>query len=97
MNNIFGVIGLFVTCWIYSGSVSASTLTVENEPKTALAQASESYPIAPSQAAMIARDSIPGSKVLSVKLLPSGVYAVTLKTGSNVTKILVDAKSGAIS
>ena len=54
------------------------------------------FPIAPSEAAIIAKDSVPGSKVLNVKLLPSGVYAVTLKVGGSVTRVMVDATSGAV-
>jgi uncharacterized membrane protein YkoI len=34
--------------------------------------------------------------VLKVRLLPSGVYAVTLKQGGNVSKVRVDARTGAI-
>jgi uncharacterized membrane protein YkoI len=55
------------------------------------------FAVAPSEAAVIARDSVPGSKVLNVKLLPSGVYAVTLKVGGSVTRVMVDATSGAVS
>jgi uncharacterized membrane protein YkoI len=52
--------------------------------------------VSPSQAASIAKQSWPGSKVLRVQLLPSGVYAVTLKQGGEVSRVLVDASSGAI-
>ncbi len=61
-----------------------------------IAQDSGQYPVAPSQAAVIAKESVPGSKVLNVKLLPSGVYAVTLKVGGSVTRVMVDATSGAV-
>jgi uncharacterized membrane protein YkoI len=50
--------------------------------------------ISPSQAASIAKRSWPGSKVLRVQLLPSGVYAVTLKQGGEVSRVMVDATSG---
>jgi uncharacterized membrane protein YkoI len=53
--------------------------------------------ISPSQAASIAKRSWPGSKVLRVQLLPSGVYAVTLKQGGEVSRVLVDASSGDLS
>ena len=56
----------------------------------------DEYPVAPSEAAGIAMDSVPGSRVLSVKLLPSGVYAVTLKVGGSVTRVMVDATSGSV-
>jgi hypothetical protein len=62
-----------------------------------LVQDSSQYPIRPSEAAMIAKDAHPDAKVLNVKLLPSGVYAVTLKIGGSVTRVMVDATSGAIS
>lgn len=55
------------------------------------------YPIQPSEAASIARNANPDSKILNVKLLPNGVYAVTLKIGGSVSRVMVDATSGAIS
>jgi hypothetical protein len=64
----------------------------QNEDGYGDAQAS----ISPSQAASIAKGSWPGSKVLRVQLLPSGVYAVTLKQGGEVSRVLVDASSGSI-
>ncbi len=62
-----------------------------------VADSSGDYPIHPSEAASIARDAYPDSKVLNVKLLPNGVYAVTLKVGGSVSRVMVDATSGAIS
>jgi uncharacterized membrane protein YkoI len=53
-----------------------------------------SYAVSPSEAASIAKDTWPGAKVLRVQLLPSGVYAVTLKQGGEVSRVLVDAQSG---
>ena len=53
------------------------------------------WPVKPSQAAIIAQEAHPGSIVLGVKLLPSGQYAVTLRIGGSVQKVLVDATSGA--
>jgi uncharacterized membrane protein YkoI len=55
-----------------------------------------SYSVSPSEAASIAKGSWPGSKVLRVQLLPSGVYAVTLKQGGEVSRVLVDASTGEI-
>jgi uncharacterized membrane protein YkoI len=55
---------------------------------------SGAYAISPSEAASIARGTWPGAKVLRVQLLPSGVYAVTLKQGGEVSRVLVDANSG---
>ena len=54
------------------------------------------YAVSPSQAASIAKESWPGAKVLRVQLLPSGIYAVTLKQGGEVSRVLVDATSGEI-
>jgi uncharacterized membrane protein YkoI len=61
-----------------------------------LAQDAAQFPIRPSEAALIAKDANPDSKVLNVKLLPSGVYAVTLKIGGSVARVMVDATTGAI-
>ena len=52
--------------------------------------------IRPRQAARIARDMVPGSKVLNVRLLPSGVYAVTLRGDGKLTRVMVDGRSGDI-
>lgn len=54
------------------------------------------YPVSPTEAAAIARGSWPGAKVLRVQLLPSGIYAVTLKQRGEVSRVLVDATSGSI-
>jgi uncharacterized membrane protein YkoI len=72
-----------------------------NEEILQLAQDEDGYgdadvAISPSQAASIAKQSWPGSKVLRVQLLPSGVYAVTLKQGGEVSRVKVDASTGAI-
>lgn len=50
--------------------------------------------IPPSQAAAIAKAQIPHSKVIKVNLLPSGIYAVTLKAEGNVTKVFVSGVDG---
>jgi uncharacterized membrane protein YkoI len=52
--------------------------------------------ISPSEAAYIAKGTWPGAKVLRVQLLPSGLYAVTLKQGGEVSRVLVDARTGNI-
>lgn len=51
-------------------------------------------PIQPSEAAAIAQGQYPGSKVVKVKLLPGGVYAVTLVTEDSVSRVMVDGHSG---
>lgn len=66
------------------------------DPQIQLSQDASQFPIAPSEAANIARDANPGSKVLNVKLLPSGVYAVTLKNGGSVLRVMVDATTGSL-
>jgi hypothetical protein len=52
--------------------------------------------IRPSQAAAIALGENPGAKVVGVKLLPSGIYAVTLRDDYNVMRVMVDGNSGAV-
>lgn len=52
--------------------------------------------ISPSQAAAIAQGQMPGSKVVGVKLLPSGNYAVTLKTDSSVARVMVSGDDGSV-
>lgn len=52
--------------------------------------------IRPRQAARIAKSAYPGSRVLNVKLLPSGVYAVTLRGNGRLTRVMVDGESGDI-
>ena len=50
--------------------------------------------IEPSQAAAIAQAQVPNSKVLKLKLLPRGDYAVTLLADGNVTKVFVNGQDG---
>ena len=102
--NFLGVINvnkaMFVFCVLLSsiltGGVSSVNAQAVSTTFIQLVEDVGEFPIAPSQAAVIARDSVPGSKVLNVKLLPSGVYAVTLKVGGSVTRVMVDATSGAV-
>jgi uncharacterized membrane protein YkoI len=54
----------------------------------------DEYAISPAEAASIAKQSWPGSKVIRVQLLQSGSYAVTLKQGGEVARVLVDASTG---
>jgi uncharacterized membrane protein YkoI len=61
-----------------------------------MAAGSTAYPIHQAEAAMIAKSANPGSTVLSVRLLPSGIYAVTLKVGGSVLQVMVDATTGSI-
>jgi hypothetical protein len=48
------------------------------------------------EASDIAKSTVPGAKVLKVKYLPSGVYAVTLKGKGKLTRVMVDASTGNI-
>ncbi len=52
--------------------------------------------IRPREAARIARQSMPGFRVLKVTLLPSGNYAVTLRGKGELTRVLIDGLSGDI-
>ena len=52
--------------------------------------------IRPREAAEIAKSAYPGSKVLKVKLLPSGIYAVTLRGDGKLTRVMVDGDNGSI-
>jgi uncharacterized membrane protein YkoI len=56
----------------------------------------EEFPVSEADAADIAQSQYPGARVLKVRLLPSGFYAVTLKEGGNVTRVRVDARTGSI-
>ena len=53
-------------------------------------------PIKPSQAAAIAQAQFPNSMVVKVKLLPGGVYAVTLRTDTSVERVMVNGQDGSI-
>ena len=72
-------------------------LALSAQEPTMLADAANNYPIKPSEAAAIAQRTVPDSKVLNVKLLPSGEYVVTLKAGGSVQKVTVNATTGATS
>jgi hypothetical protein len=52
--------------------------------------------IRPSQAAAIAQAQVPYSKVIKVRLLPRGDYAVTLVAEGNVTRIIIDGQDGSV-
>lgn len=76
---------------------TAPMLAMPDSVDLMLAQAGTDYPIKPSEAAAIAQRTVPDSKVLNVKLLPSGEYVVTLKAGGNVQKVMVNATTGVTS
>jgi len=63
-----------------------------------LAQQSGGQVIAPSMALGLALRYSPGSKGLDVTLMEGGrpVYAVKLKTGNRVHRVLVDARTGQV-
>lgn len=52
--------------------------------------------IRPSQAAALAKRSVPGASVVGVKLLPSGDYAVTLRTDTDVSRVIVSGQDGSV-
>jgi uncharacterized membrane protein YkoI len=62
-----------------------------------LVQDASRFPVQPSQAAVAAQSAYPGSTVLGVKLLPNGEYAVTLKVGGSVQRVMVNATNGQVS
>ena len=88
---------LFIIGLLGLGQPVAVAASSPHKPLLLMAEDQANFPIKPSQAALIARNAHPGSKVLSVRLLPSGVYAVTLKLGGSVQDVMVSATSGAIS
>jgi uncharacterized membrane protein YkoI len=59
------------------------------------AQAEEPQ-LSPSDAAAIAQDAVPGARVLKVKLLPSGDYAVTVRVKGSVVRVVVSGVDGSI-
>jgi hypothetical protein len=52
--------------------------------------------IRPSQAAAIAQAQVPYSKVVKVRLLPRGDYAVTLVADGSVTRVIVNGQDGSV-
>lgn len=73
------------------GAVAEDTIA-----KDTVADEQGQITIKPSEAALIAKNAYPDAKVLSVKLLPSGDYAVTLRVGGSVQRVLVNATTGAL-
>jgi hypothetical protein len=51
--------------------------------------------IPPSQALSIASRKVPNAKPIGVKLLNNNTYAVTLRQNNVVTRVIVDAQTGA--
>jgi len=95
------VMGVTAQGWAESSLASqlkdAAQGAASARPAQQLTQEPAQAKVPPSQAAIIAQQANPGSKVLNVKLLPSGDYAVTLKVGGSVQRVLVNATTGAIS
>jgi uncharacterized membrane protein YkoI len=92
---------LFAAFLILSSVVTPAEAALRNRPfmldlAMKVAAGSTAYPIHQAEAAMIAKSANPGSTVLSVRLLPSGIYAVTLKVGGSVLQVMVDATTGSI-
>jgi uncharacterized membrane protein YkoI len=94
---VFKVWVLALGLVLNGAAVEAKNINNFAQAEVQIAQETGQFPITPSQAANIALDANPGAKVLNVKLLPSGVYAVTLKNGGSVSRVMVDATSGSIS
>ncbi len=90
------VLALLLACAPASGQSRLSDeLESLDDPAFELAQDSD-VRITPSEAAAIAQDAVPGAAVLKVKLLSSGVYAVTLKAKGSVLRVMVSADDGSI-
>jgi uncharacterized membrane protein YkoI len=53
-------------------------------------------PIAPSEALSIASRMVPNAKPVGVKLLNNKNYVVTLRQNNAVTRVIVDARTGAV-
>lgn len=100
---------LLVSATVLADSADAARLKfrhlIQPLPVIELAQSDEftdedsgsgNVSIRPREAARIAKSAYPGSKVLKVKLLPSGVYAVTLRGDGELTRVMVDGESGDI-
>jgi uncharacterized membrane protein YkoI len=68
---------------------------LDDEPRMEMAQ-EDGGQITPSEAAAIAQDAVPGAKVLKVKLLSSGDYAVTLRVKGSVMRVMVNSQDGSI-
>jgi uncharacterized membrane protein YkoI len=77
-------------------SIYADQLPVDESLYDQLAQQDQDTGIPPSEAAAIARDQVPGAKVVGVKLLSNGWYAVTLRAKGSVTRVMVNAQDGSV-
>jgi uncharacterized membrane protein YkoI len=93
---VFKVWVLALGLVLNGAAVEAKNIGHSAQVEVQIAEEDQQFPITPSQAANIALDANPGAKVLNVKLLPSGIYAVTLKDGGSVSRVMVDATSGSI-
>jgi uncharacterized membrane protein YkoI len=90
---------LVATLLIWASAILPATAAQRHglaDPALLIMAGTSAYPINQAEAAMIAKSANPGSTVLSVRLLPSGVYAVTLKIGGSVREVMVDATTGSI-
>ncbi|MCA0433512.1 MAG: PepSY domain-containing protein [Proteobacteria bacterium] len=73
---------------------SSFGLVAQQAPFIQMAQ-DNNLPISEREAANIAQGMVPGARVLKVKLLPSGTYAVTLRGDGKLTRVMVDGQTGA--
>ncbi len=82
---------------LWHGEANAQARVTIPIAKSAIVLAqSADVSISPAEAADLAQSAVPGSKVLKVKLLPNGVYAVTLKADGSVMRVMVDGNSGSV-
>jgi uncharacterized membrane protein YkoI len=94
--NKFGLIVL--VAFGLAGPALAKPMVQPNVGTSEILELAQSRDVAisPAEAADIAEQAMPGFRVIRVKLLPSGVYAVTLKANGEVQRVMVDAETGAV-
>jgi len=71
-------------------------LQLQKTPKIARPPQMPNLAIPPSQALSIASRTVPNAKPVGVKLLNNNTYAVTLRQNNVVTRVIVDAQTGAV-
>ncbi len=94
MNRILLVIAL--VAGLFAPALAQPVRSEVKLPRLVQLVQSKEVAISPAEAADIAASALPGFKPIKVKLLPSGVYAVTLKADGEVQRVMVDAETGAV-
>jgi hypothetical protein len=81
---------------VEDGSGLVNDPAVKEDGYDQLAQQDGDFGITPSDAAAIASEAVPGARVVGVRLLSNGYYAVTLRAKGSVTRVMVNARDGSI-